>query len=168
MDVTWSVSANASQYLLQRRDYAGGVWSAWITLSSSLPSRSYVDTALTAGRVYQYRVRGRSGSVYGAFKAGTSTKALAPAVQPGNIASVTITASTGRIVLHWTGASNATAYILQRCENGGPWVTLTGSLAVSSYSDTAIVSGRTYQYRVRGRNATGYGDFKASAVVTAA
>ena len=168
MDVTWSISANASQYVLQRRDYAGGVWSAWITLSSSLTSRSYVDTALTAGRVYQYRVRGRSGSVYGAFKAGTSAKALAPAVQPGSIASVTITASTGRIVLNWTGSSNATSYILQRRADGGSWVTLSGSLAATSYSDTSILTNHTYQYRVRGRNATGYGDFRASAAVTAA
>ncbi len=168
MDVTWSVSSEATQYILQRRDYVDGVWSAWITLNSTLVSRSYVDTALIAGRVYQYRVRGRSGSVYGPFKAGTSTKALAPDVPPGSIANVSITFATGRITVHWSASSNATAYILQRRENGGAWVTLTGSLAATSYVDTAIAVGHTYQYRVRGRNANGYGDFKASATVTTA
>ena len=37
----------------------------------------YVDTTAEAGVTYQYRVRGRNGKVYGAYKAGGNVTAKA-------------------------------------------------------------------------------------------
>ncbi len=165
--VSWSAAANADTYLLQRRLYAGGVWSSWGTLGSSLTARTYEDTTVAGGTVYQYRVRARNASGYGPFKNGTSVTAVKAAVLPGPISSVNASASAGRINLAWAPSSGADSYMIQRKVNGGSWTTFKSSQTGTSCADTDVVPGSTYQYRVRGRNADGYGDYAAGLEVTA-
>ncbi len=112
--VTWTKSANATQYVLQRREYVNSVWSDWTTSSSALTGTSYTDSSVVGGRLYQYRVRGRNSSGYGAYKGCTSIKALA--TTPGAISSATATAAAGKITVTWTKSANATQYDLQRRE----------------------------------------------------
>ncbi len=76
INVSWRASANASQYVLQRRAQTNGAWGSWSNISTTLTGLSYADTAVTAGTLYQYRVRGRAGSAYGAYKVSSSVKAV--------------------------------------------------------------------------------------------
>jgi hypothetical protein len=90
------------------------------------------------------------------------------AVIPGAIAEATAAAAPGRIVLQWTAAENATAYIVQRRVKGSDtWTTLKSNVTGLRYVDSACVAGTVYQYRVRGRNGTNYGPFKVSGVILA-
>ncbi len=141
-----------------------GTWNAWTTKSSTLTELTYSDTAVTPGTVYQYRVRGRDGSAYGAFKTGTSVTALAAV--PGAISSVTTKAEAGKITVNWVKATNAAQYIIQRrVKDGTVWTTLKSNIVTTTYEDTTGTAGTIYQYRVRGRNGTTYGPFKLSSVV---
>ena len=59
---------------------------------------------------------------------------------------LTATAGNGQVALAWTAAAGATAYNVKRATtNGGPY-TLIGTVAGTSYTDTAVTSGTTYYY----------------------
>ncbi len=169
ISVSWTVSEGAKAYIIQRRVKDGDTWT---TLNSNVTGRSYEDTTGVAGTVYQYRVRGRDGSVYGPFKVSSVVRAQAgsgsDAGKPGTIGSVTAKASAGKTTITWTASSGATAYIIQRrVKDGDAWTTLKSNVTGLSYEDTTGVAGTVYQYRVRGRNGTVYGPFKLSSVVRA-
>jgi hypothetical protein len=158
----WQSAPRATAYVLQRRKVGG----SWTTLSSGLRENIYVDTAIVAGTDYEYRVRGRNGTVYGPFRAFGPITALA--ALPGSISSVTATAAPGKTAVSWTASSGATAYIIQRrVKDGDTWTTLKSNVTGLSYEDTTGVAGTVYQYRVRGRDGTNYGPFKVSSVVRA-
>ncbi len=160
--VSWTAAENAEAYIVQRRVKDSP---SWTTLKSNVTGLSNVDTAGEDGVVYQYRVRGRNGDRYGPFKVSSVVRFTA-AVIPGAIAEATAAAAPGRIVLQWTAAENATAYIVQRREKDSlSWTTLASNVSGLSYEDTTGTAGTVYQYRVRGRNGSDYGPFKATSVV---
>ena len=163
--VTWSASANAKQYILQRRVKDA---TTWTTLKSTIAELKYEDTTGTAGTVYQYRVRGRNGTTYGPFKTSSVVRALAALPAPGAISSVTATPSAGKITVKWAKSDNAATYIIQRQTYGETtWTTKKTGLAALTWEDTAVTGGTKYRYRVRGVNSAGYGAFKVSSYATA-
>ncbi len=165
--VNWTAAENAPQYIIQRRVKDGTVWT---TLKSNVNTTTYDDTAGTAGTVYQYRIRGRSGTSYGPFRLSSVARVIAGSsttTKPGAISSVTAAPTAGKITVKWTASSGATMYLIQRQANGGAWTTLSTAYKSTAYSDTTVTKGNTYVYRVRGRNAEGYGDFRAGMAVTA-
>ncbi len=72
--VSWSASVNTAAYIVQRRVKGGDTWT---TLKSNVIGTSYTDTTGVPGTVYQYRVRGRNGTVYGPFKLSSVVRAAA-------------------------------------------------------------------------------------------
>jgi len=160
--VTWTAGDRAKAYIIQRRVKDGDVWT---TLASNVTALRFEDTTGAAGTVYQYRVRGRNGAKYGPFQFSSVVRALAGTPAPGAIASVTATASAGKITVKWAAATNAPQYIIQRrVKDDTVWTTLKSNVAATSYEDTTGTAGTIYQYRVRGRNGTTYGPFKLSSV----
>ena len=165
--VSWTASSGAKTYIVQRRVKDGD---AWTTLNSNVSGLSFVDTTAVGGTVYQYRVRGRDGSSYGPFKVSSVVRAVAgsSSAAPGAISSVTVSAATGKVNVSWTASSGATGYILQRrVKDSDAWTTLGSNISGLSFADATAVAGTVYQYRVRGRNGSSYGSFKASSVVRA-
>ncbi len=159
LTVSWSPSSNADRYLLQRKTEGG----SWTTLATALSGTTYRDGAVEHGSAYVYRVRGRNSGLNGAFKTGEAITALGG--KPGSVASVRTVGAAGRNTVSWAASSYATCYVLQRQRNNGAWETLKTNLAACSYVDTDVAAGGTYRYRVRGRNALGYGEYKAGASV---
>ena len=163
--VKWSASANAASYVVQRRLKDAATWT---TLSGSCSGTTYEDTTAVAGTVYQYRVRGRSGSLFGPFKVSGVVRAQAGSAAPGAISSVTASAAPGKTTVTWTRSANAAAYIIQRrVKDSDTWTTLKSNVTGLSFEDTTGIPGTVYQYRVRGRNGTVCGPFKVSSVVRA-
>ncbi len=155
-DVTWPAAANASTYWLERRV----VGESWQTISKTLTGTSYHDTGVKTNTSYVYRIR--AVSPYGQAEPTTSaTLRIVP--MPGAIKNVTTAFDSGKITVKWSTSANASRYVLQRRVNGGAWVTLVGALNATSYTDTDVSLGSTYTYRVRGRNAGGFGAFQAGA-----
>ena len=163
--VSWEASEGATAYILQRRVKDTDTWT---TLKSSVTGLRYEDPTGIAGTVYQYQVRGRNGTDYGAFKASNSVRAIAELTTPGAISTVTATAAPGKTTVSWTASERATAYIIQRrVKDSDTWTTLKSNVTATSYEDTTGVAGTVYQYRVRGRDGTDYGPFKVCSVVRA-
>ena len=99
-------------------------------------------------------------------KAGANTKVIYNNI--GAIKTVTATAAAGKTTVRWSASENAELYILQRrIKDETAWATLNSKITGMAYEDTTGVGGTVYQYRVRGRRGTDYGDFQFSSVVRA-
>ncbi|HKK17270.1 MAG TPA: fibronectin type III domain-containing protein, partial [Opitutales bacterium] len=105
----------------------------------------------------------------------TETYALAfnfrPAPAPGTPGNLSATAvSTSQINLSWTDTSDdETGYRIERRPSGGSYSTITTLAANStSYSDSSLASGTTYEYRVTAFNAEAESPATASATTDAA
>ena len=162
--VSWGTAEGAATYIVQRKERGSDTWT---TLNSNVKEMNYVDTTGEVGKVYQYRVRSRNVSAYGPFKASAEVGFMAGST-PGDISKVTVSASSGKITVTWTASSGAAGYIVQRRVKGASaWENLSTNVTELSYVDKSVKAGTTYQYRVRPRNGSIYGNFKASAEVTA-
>lgn len=146
LQVTWAAVAGASGYRVERSPDGTTAWTQVATPLAG--TTSHVDTGLTDGKRYSYRVT--------AYNAGGDSAPSAPANAATSVAAPTgLTAaalSGGRVDLTWTDASTAeTAYYLERSTNGVSWSALPSRPADSAtYSDLADFDGSlTYQYRVR-------------------
>ncbi|UTW45359.1 VCBS repeat-containing protein [bacterium SCSIO 12696] len=146
--VSWSSTANASSYQLQRR-LSGGSWST--IHNSSATSRS--ESGLSNG-VWQYRVRACNGSYCSGYSGVDSTQvAIAPGV-PGTANISPSTSYTGSHSLTWGAASGSvTKYDVDKRFNGGSW-----SNAYDGTSRNRTFSGLstgTHQYAIRACRTTG-------------
>ncbi len=84
---------------------------------------------------------------------------------PGQVTGLTATAGANQIVLSWTAVSGATSYDVERgTASTGPFTSIATPTG-TTYTDTSITAGVTYDYEVAAVNAGGTGT--ASAVVSA-
>ncbi|PAW77838.1 MAG: hypothetical protein B9S32_09555 [Verrucomicrobia bacterium Tous-C9LFEB] len=75
-----------------------------------------------------------------------------PAVVTGLTATTSGAVQSGQIVLNWTASSGATSYTLERSTTSGSGFTQIATTAATSYTDSTLVAGQTYYYRVKATN----------------
>ena len=168
----WNASLDdvgVSGYRVERCQGAG---CASFSQIAAPAATAFVDSALSAGATYRYRVRaadaagnlsayskvvtavaGSSGpGLPGGGGSGTDTRPPKPP------RSVTATAAGTSITLRWSPATDnvgVTGYIIQRCQGAG--CTGFGRIASigpqTSFLDAGLASNTTYQYRVRAADA---------------
>jgi hypothetical protein len=167
INLSWTDNAsNATSYSVERST-DGTTWSQIASLSAT--STSYSDTGLASGSTYYYRVRAFDGTISSAYsnQASASTPtAQAPPAAPSNLVATAVSAT--RIHLTWTdNANNETGFAIERAvygKNGtlGSWTQIAtvgpspGTGGTVSYNDTTVSSRKSYSYRVRAYNASGY------------
>ncbi len=151
--VNWVDVENEAGYLVQRAPYGSG---DFVTVSPQLPADtiSYVDHAgLTAGRKYEYRIVALAASDC-SHQTGPASSVVVTSNQttnPGRPTAPTFSGVTSTsVTLNWTDVANETGYIVQRapypCDS---WRDIFVLPADSTfYTDTGLVSTRTYCYRV--------------------
>ncbi len=166
--LSWVDNANNEHaYHVQRYDNAAG---DFVTISPgiglAMNTQSYVDTGLTPGTTYQYRVYATSTwsnmieySGFSNTATGVTTGAavlLWPPAAPSDLVANTV--SDTEIALFWLdNASDEDSYTVERQESGtGVW----GAIATlgpdsTSYSDPGLAPGTTYFYRVFASNGAG-------------
>ncbi len=161
--VTWPEAAYAAWYVVARQ--VSGA-SGWTVLDSNVTDNLYEDNDVEAGKSYRYRVRAYNDQ--GSGGAADSAYVTALAAKPGDIASVTATASAGKITVSWPAAAYAARYVVARQVSGAStWTVLDENITDNSYEDSAAEAGKSYRYRVRAYNAQGSGAAANSAYVTA-
>src|SRR3989475_7162570 len=160
-------------YKVERSSDGG---STWITLvaNSGSTATTYSDTGLTHSTSYAYRVS--SINSVGTSSPSNTASAITLAVAPSLPSALTATAvsSSSQINLSWTaptdnGGSAITGYMIERSTDGGTtWSTIvsnSGSTA-TTYSDTGLMHGATYTYRVSAINSVGTGSPSSTASAT--
>jgi chitodextrinase len=163
VNLTWTASSDnvgVAGYRVERCQGTGCASFAQVGTSSGT---SFPDTGLTAGTTYQYRVRATDAagnlSGYSATAAAT-TPAAADTTPPSAPTGLTATpAGSTQVNLSWTAATDdigVAGYRVERCQ-GASCTTFAevGTPTTTSYSNTGLVAGTTYRFRVRAADAAG-------------
>ncbi len=74
---------------------------------------------------------------------------------PGAPTSVTATAGNGQVVLAWEGTANTAQYKILRSNSENGEYAIVNTVDEKSYTDTSVVNGSTYYYRIIAINAIG-------------
>ena len=156
ISVSWSASAGATGYTLQRCQGAGCSNFAQVATPTVT---NYTDTNLASGTSYSYRVRASNANGASAFSTAVSATTQTPPSAPGNL--TPSVPSTTEIDLSWTASTSSVGlanYIVQRCQGAGctNYAQIASFAAnITSYNDTGLTASTTYSYRVQASDTSG-------------
>ena len=163
LTVSWSPPADTggssiTSYRLYRGTSPGGQGTT--AYKTGLTTTSYVDTSVTNGTTYYYKVTAVNGVGEGPRSAEASAKAVKAPSQITNL--VARSASSRGVQLTWTAPFNGglpiQGYKIYRSRSSSSqsyYVTVTCSTTSCSYTDTNTTRGYRYYYRVAAYNAVG-------------
>ena len=142
--LTWTASIAATSYDVSRN---GAVYAAGQT------GLAYVDTAVTPGQNYAYKITARNScGLTDSNTIGVTT--LSTCCPPPGSTTLSAVAgcsgSTPNVALSWTASTGATSYDVYR--NG---VVYAASQTGTTYTDTVVTAGTSYNYQVTAKNACG-------------
>jgi fibronectin type 3 domain-containing protein len=162
LKLSWSNVAGESGYRIERSDDGVNNWSVINTAAANVIA--YTDINLTNDTAYYYRVTPFNASGDAASSAVVSRRTLLPA--PTGLTATAL--STSRIDLAWDDSTGETGYLIERSLNGGStWAALaTVAADATSYSNTGLVAGTVYTYRLRAINAGGNSEAGLKAAAT--
>ena len=158
--LTWQASTGAASYIVMR----GVSWERLAQVGGNVTGTRFVDTGLTNGVKYIYRLRAIAPNSQSRLSRAAWAKPQGPppAQAPANLSA---TAGSKFIKLTWSAVSGATSYRVFRTTNGTFPTTPLATVTAPSFKNEGLTNGVAYSYRVTARN--GSGDGPASAAVTA-
>ncbi len=159
--VTGSGASNADSVAIYRST-STPVSTSSTPVAASLP---FVDTELTNGVAYYY-VEVATSTTGDTATSNTVNATVANAPAPADTLTVTLgTATVTTQPLTYTTVANSTAYSIEhKTSSGSTWIVDTTTATGTSFTVTALTPNTSYDYRVRGSNANGYGPY--SSIVT--
>ncbi len=162
--LSWTASSGATSYNVYRGTTAGG--ESTTAIATGVTATSYVNTGLTNGTIYYYKVAAVNAGVTSALSAEASAtpQVSAPLAPTG----LTATAGNASVTLSWTASSGATSYNIYRGTTAGGESTtaIASGITTISYSDTGLTNGTTYYYKLAAVNARGTGALSAEVSAT--
>ncbi|MDB5304620.1 MAG: hypothetical protein JWM97_2169 [Phycisphaerales bacterium] len=151
VSLSWSASGGATSYNVERQ---GPGASGFVQIASGLTGASFTDSNVTQGLTYQYRVRGVSAAGLGQTTAAVAANLFnAALVAPTGLQA---SASLSQVTLTWNASSGAAGYDVFRMGPGdSSFVQIASGVGATSFADTNVTQGVTYQYRIDAANAAG-------------
>jgi fibronectin type 3 domain-containing protein len=151
--LSWSASAGATSYKLYRGTTAGA--ESATPLVSGITATSYVDSAVTNGTKYFYKVAAvNTGGTSGLSSEASAVPKLSAPATPG---ALTAAGDNAQVSLTWTASSGAASYNVYRgtaagAEKATPVAT---GITTTSYTNTGLTNGKTYFFKVAAVNPGG-------------
>lgn len=164
IQLTWTGSANASSYQIQRSPDGSANWTVVATTDAA--TTSFLDTGLTAGTTYYYQViaSNAGGDSPPSNVAGATTDSTTAPAAPTNLTAAA--SKGGKISLSWNASAGATSYQVERSLDGTTWARIGTVTGGTSYVDSGLASSTTYYYRVAASNDGGDSPFSNIAIAT--
>ncbi len=145
LKVVWDAQAGAESYDLYRKAKNE---TAWTLLESNIVETSYVDETIVKGTEYSYTLSAKN-----ADGATEYDKIGLAGMNFGNIEALTVTEATdgSGAYIQWSQLAGAESYELYRKldEAGEEGWQLVKKLSATTFTDTTVGSGITYNYKVR-------------------
>lgn len=145
--IQWNEVLGATSYQISKR-VKGGSWKSLGVVTDL----SFQDPDVESGKTYQYRVRAKRSDLTGAYsKTKSITYIGAPTLSSAKPAKTGVT-------LKWKKVAGASQYqIWRRVKTSGGWGSWKKLAKVTgtSFTDKAVKSGKTYQYRMKSVNSSG-------------
>ncbi len=155
--VKWSAPTSTGSkpltgYVVTKRTYSAGKWSAWATAGTTTAgTRVLKATRLTNGVKVEFRVAAVSQAGTGTASAGVVVTPAGKPFAPGGVRA----AATGskKITVTWSKAnangSKISGYLVQYSTNGTTWRSLkTTTASTTSWTWSSATKGKTYYFRV--------------------
>lgn len=169
INLSWTDNAgNEDGFRIER--LVGGTWTEVGVVGANVTS--WQDTGLAANTQYSYRVRAYNASGNSSYSnnaSATTPSAPAAPAGPTNLTGSAKSKPSLRVNLTWfDNATNETGYrVLRSTDSGATWSQV-GQLGANatSFSDTAVAKGATYQYKVYAYNGVGNSPFSNTITVT--
>lgn len=151
--VSWTDNSTNEQFFNVQRSTDGTSYPFGITLPAG--STTYLNTGLSAGQTYWYRVNAQNTGGTSAF-AGPEFAITLP-IAPSTPSFTSISGTTNSITLNWSDVANETGYRLYRSVDNGASYPLLVTLAANTttYTNTSLSSGTTYFYKLDAFNSGG-------------
>ena len=161
VDLNWDDNSNETQFRIERRLGTSGSFGFLANVAAD--TTNYRDTGRSPNTTYQYRVRAENSVGNSAYT--TSNPVTTDDVSPDSPSNLVATAiSSNQVDLNWNDNSdNETGFRIEQSINGGGYSFLANVGANdTSFSDTNVNQGTTYQYRTRAENSVGNSSFAVS------
>jgi titin len=162
VQLIWTDNATNETGFVIERSVNGGAFTtlANVGARAGTGSTNYMDSSVTAGNSYSYRVAALLGAAKSAYSNTVSVSLTLPAA-PSNVTAVAFRAGPGtdRVVLTWTdNANNETSFQIQRSTNATfttNVVSYTAGANSTTWQNTGVARGTSFYYRIRAVNAFG-------------
>src|ERR1700722_19967054 len=152
--LTWTASAGATGYNVQRATTSGGPYTQLAQVAAPI-SNGYTDSSVTNGTTYYYVVQTLTAAGSSAFSPQVSAMPGVPGVSPAAPTNLTATPGNAVVTLTWTASTGATGYNVKRATtSGGPYTQLAAPTS-SGYTDSSVINGVTYYFVVSTLTAAG-------------
>ncbi len=152
----WTASNVGTHYVVERREAVAGDWTE-IAPHVPFSTTFYVDTDVEAYTTYHYRVKAVNNGVPSPYS--QTRNVTVPGPQPPDAPAflLTMARSPQEIEVSWASVTGHTRYqVERRVQEEGTWDLIADLPAhVTLYSDTDVVEGVTYCYRVYALNDVG-------------
>jgi hypothetical protein len=158
INVSWADTAAETGYRVERSTDGGATWALAGTAAPN--ATSFADTGRSASTTYAYRVfaTNAAGTSPASAVVTATTSAATATAKPAAPSSLRVVGATSsRVDLAWVdNATNEAGFHVDRSLDGKKWTRVaTLGTNTTAWSDTAVVGGRTYWYRVRSYNSVG-------------
>ena len=153
--LNWTASTAASGYNVKRSTDG----SSYVVIATNLPETTYTDSNLSSNSPnYYYEV-----SAINSFGESPNTPPVTASLAPPAPSWQSVILVSQQFVLRWTTSAGATGYNLKRSTDGNDYFVIATNLATTSFTDSNVVSGTTYYYKVAAINSFGEGFYSAPA-----
>ena len=143
--LTWADTVSETEYVLERKKDSSS-YSVIATLPAG--SISWIDSTVSSGSIYTYRLKARNQSVSSDYS--DEAGIMAPVLQAPSNLSATVTSNT-EVTLTWAdNSSDEAGFEIWKRINNGSWLKL-GAVGrnICNYTDRNLVSDNQYSYKVR-------------------
>ena len=173
VSLSWQDNAsNETGFVIERR-VNGGTFTVLATPGPNAATGpvTFVDTAVQSGNSYTYQVKALNGPTSSQYSNTAGVTIPAVPAAPTNLAA-TLQTSPYRVRLNWRdNATNETGFGIERSDNGGTFVVLTTigprtRTGGVEYTDTTVLAGNTYSYRVFAANGAVKSNYSNTVSVT--
>jgi len=156
VSLNWTAVTSATSYNVYRGRSSGN--ESKTALATGLTSPAYKDSAVNNGTTYFYKVTALNGAAASSQSDEVNAKPAAPPL-PDAPSGLTATADNQQVVLAWSAVSDATSYNVYRgtSSNNESATAIATGVTARTYTDSALVNGTTYFYKVASVNANGTG-----------
>jgi fibronectin type 3 domain-containing protein len=167
INLTWTdASTNETGFQVERSTTSGTGFTLISTTSAN--AASFIDNGRQPSTTYYYRVRAVNASGNSAYTSEVSATTLVTIPStPAGLSAVASSSST--ISIQWSdNSSNEVEFEIERSERSGSGFVLIGTSPANAttFSDSSLISGMTYYYRVRATNGGGSSAYTSEANAT--